>query len=277
MKAVKILVCTLLIAVMAFGGPIGALAEEAEQEAAAFPAADREMIENFTDSEKLPIRSELSEFYGQTKNEDADVIESMISDEAKAEFSASIDAAADFEPVKDEEVSLVLGRVENFLSSGGLKAYLENENLLMGSEIGLTRNREEKVKVLGSDSNASGWVFVVDKDAMSWWVTDSEGMGIPNALVTISYLDESGRRVTKSTPATAGNTPGIAVFDELPEYFFGLVDIQAQGYHAVSILDKKMGKGEHYTISLSEAKENEIYIRGVDLGGKDMVNEETRL
>ena len=72
MKAVKILVCTLLIAVMAFGGPVGALAEEAEQEAAAFPAADREMIENFTDSEKLPIRSELSEFYGQTKNEDAD-------------------------------------------------------------------------------------------------------------------------------------------------------------------------------------------------------------
>ena len=74
---------------------------------------------------------------------------------------------------------------------------------------------------------------------MSFWVRDEEGMGIPNALVTLSYLDEEGVRVTTSVTATAGNTPGIAVFDEtdngrttldkvgmiafaIPAIFFGL-------------------------------------------------------
>ena len=124
---------------------------------------------------------------------------------------------------------------------------------LYGAEIGLMRNRSKWVRVLGTDANASAWVFVVDKDAMCFVVQDEKGEGIPNALVTISYLDESGKRVTKSVVATAGNTPGIAVFDEVPEAFFGLMDIQAAGYHAVSVLDKSLARGERYTCALEPA------------------------
>ncbi|MBQ9719452.1 MAG: hypothetical protein IJV64_02035, partial [Oscillospiraceae bacterium] len=106
---------------------------------------------------------------------------------------------------------------------------------------------------------------------------DTDGAGIPNALVTISYLDDAGKRITKSAVATAGNTPGIAVFDDIPDAFFGVVDIQAEGYRSRSVLDKQMGAGEQYTYMLEPTKENDLYIRGVDLSGKDLMNEETPL
>ena len=277
MKKIQAILSLLLTAVLIFTGTAGAFADGVGKEAAGFPAADEKMLENVTDSSKLPTYTDPADVCGRVSNEDADVIDSMISEEAKERFSSAIDVVSGFEPAEDRDVSLVLGRVEHFLSTGGLKKYLQSGNLLMGSEIGLTNNRQEKVKVLGGDSNAGGWVFVVDKDAMSWFVKGPDGMGVPNALVTISYLDASGRRVTKSVPATGGNTPGIAVFDELPDEFFGLVDIQAEGYRSVSILDKLMGQGRHFTVVLEEAEENEVYIRGVDLAGKDMVNEETKL
>ena len=277
MKKTQTILSFLLAAALFFTGTAGAFAENGTQEAAGFPAASEKMIENSTDSSKLPAATEPSDVYGRIENEGADVIDSMISEEAKERFSSAIDIISDFKPAEDRDVSLVLGRVEHFLTSGGLKNYLQSGNLLTGSEIGLTKNREDKVRVLGTDSNASGWVFVVDKDAMSWFVKGPDGMGIPNALVTISYLDEAGKRVTKSVPATDGHTPGIAVFDDIPDEFFGLVDIQAEGYRAVSILDKLMGQGKHFTIVLEEAEENEVYIRGVDLAGKDMVNEETKI
>ena len=295
MKASKKTLCILLALIMALAAPMSVFAEsgttepQAETtatEATSFPASDQPMIENTTDSSKLPTRedvpenaqlAQLSDVYGTIENDKAEVVSSMIDDEAMDEFSRAIDLAAGFEPVSSEDASLVLGKVETFLTSGGLSSYLENGNLLMGSDIGLTRNKTEKVQVLGADTNASSWVFVVDKDAMSWWVKDEDGMGIPNAFVTISWLDESGRRFTKSTPTTAGNTPGIAVFDDIPDAFYGIIDIQAEGYRAVSILDREMGKGYHEEIVLEESPENDLYIRGVDLSGKDMVNEETKL
>ena len=69
----------------------------------------------------------------------------------------------------------------------------------------------------------------MDKDAVCIVVQDADGAGIPNALVTISYLDDAGKRVTQSVVATAGSTPGIAVFTGLPEQCFALVDMQAEG------------------------------------------------
>ena len=257
MKKIQAILSLLLTAVLIFTGTAGAFADGVGKEAAGFPAADEKMLENVTDSSKLPTYTDPADVCGRVSNEDADVIDSMISEEAKERFSSAIDVVSGFEPAEDRDVSLVLGRVEHFLSTGGLKKYLQSGNLLMGSEIGLTNNRQEKVKVLGGDSNAGGWVFVVDKDAMSWFVKGPDGMGVPNALVTISYLDASGRRVTKSVPATGGNTPGIAVFDELPDEFFGLVDIQAEGYRSVSILDKLMNR-------CSRAKDLVIRMRHYD-------------
>ena len=265
-----------LLAVLILAGVFTPFARAAEPED--FPVTEGPMIGNTTDSSKLPTyASSLADVYGQVDTSDAMVIDSMFSDEAWDRFEEDVDRILDFAPVEDAEVAPVLGRVETFLSSGAYSAYLQSGNLLMGSEIGLTSNKEDKVKILGVDANASAWVFVVDKDAMCYFVKDKDGMGIPNALVTISYLDESGERVTKSVPATEGHTPGIAVFDEIPEHFFGIVDIQAEGYRAVSVLDKEMEAGETYTYVLEESRENDLYVRGVDLSGKDMVNEETRL
>ena len=297
MKTLKSIIGLLLAVLLLTAAPLTVFAQEGEdpeifddipeeslleqpgetvQDPSDLPARDSEMIGNYTDSSRLPVRTELTDVYGQTQSGDADVVKSLISSEARQEFSSAIDAIADFEPVGNEEVSTLFGRIGSFLANDGIEACI-NGNLLMGAEIGLTENREDKVKILGADTNSSAWVFVVDKDAMSWFVKDADGMGIPNALVTISFLNEEGTRKTRSVIATAGHTPGIAVFDDLPDSFFGIVDIQAEGYHAVSILDKMMGSGEHYSIVLDGAMENELYIRGVDLAGKDMINEETSL
>ncbi len=291
MKTTRKIICLLMALTMALAGPISIFAQDEAMEplpadgpnpegVTGFPLTGAEASGNTTDSSKLPRReapTELTDYYGIVENEGAETVESLISAEALDDFSAAINMAADFEPVSDDDVSKVLGSVNSFISSGKLDAYLQSGDLLLGAEFGLVRNKTEKVKVLGSDTNASSWVFVVDKDAMSWWVRDKDGMGIPDALVTISYLDASGKRVTQSTPTTRGNTPGIAAFDNIPENFFGIIDIQAQGYRSVTILDRDMGKGYHETIELEEAGENEVYIRGVDLSGKDMVNEETKL
>ena len=314
MKTARSIICLALAAVMLLGAPATAFAEEAEaqeapvilleetaeelpaeepeeteepsgdpgeqqeeQEPDGFPASDGEMTGNTTDSSRLWTRAELSDIYGITENANADVVSSLISDEARTEFSEAIDRIAAFEPVSDGDVAGVLGKVESFVASGGVGTYLQSGNTAAGREIGLSENRLDKVKILGTDANASGWVFVVDKDATSWFIQGPDGVGIPYALVTISYVDDSGERVTTSKVASAGHTPGIAVFDELPDSFFGIVDIQAEGYRAVTILDRAMGLGDHETMVLEESQPDEIYIRGVDLAGKDMVNEETKL
>ncbi len=272
-------IAVILSLILTLSVPAWAFADSGIPEPENFPASDKEMIENTTDSSKMikTDTSKLSDVYGLIKNDEAETMDSMISDEAKESFSDAINRLCDFQPAEDEEVRGVLGNIEGFVNSGALNSYLGTGNLLKGAAIGLTENKEEKVRVLGTEANAESWVFVVDKDAMSWFVKGPDGMGIPNALVSISYLDDSGKRVNKSVTATAGNTPGIAVFDGIPEIFSGIVDIQADGYRAISILDKEMGTGKHFTIEMTESKPNELYVRGVDLSGKDMLNEDTTL
>lgn len=272
MKKAASLLLAVLMLISVF--PLQAMAAEPTD----FEPIDSPMIENQTDSSKLPVHeAELSDVYGQTDTASADRITSMFSDDAWARFANDMDRALEFEPIADSEAAPVLTKAERFLTEGGLSAYLKSGNLLQGAEIGLRENRDDKVQVLGTDLNVSSWVYVVDKDAMCVVVQDENGEGIPNALVTISYLNEAGERVTQSVVATAGNTPGIAAFDDLPESFFGLLDMQAEGYRAVSVLDKSMRRGARYIYRLQPSRENELYIRGVDLSGKDLVNEETTL
>ena len=242
------------------------------------PASDSPMLYNTTDSSKFPKEtSNLTDVYGQIDTEAANEMDSMFSDEAWARFADDMDRMLDFAPVEDKEAAPVLKSADRFVEDGGLQAYLKGGNLLMGSEVGLQANKEEKVKILGADTNAGAWVFVVDKDALCFWVKDTDGQGIEGALVTISYLDDAGKRQTRSTVTTGGNTPGIAVFDNAPESVFGILDIQAEGYRAVSVLDKQMEAGETYTYVLEDSKANDLYLRGVDLSGKDLMNEETTL
>lgn len=228
------------------------------------------------ETDGLPDYTEGYEMHGFS-DEDAEEIDSMFSDEVWAKFNEDMDDLLGFEPVSDHEVAAVFGKVEKFRASGGVGAYLENNNLLMGAEIGLTANRLDKVKVLGVEENASSWIYVVDKDATCVVVQDEDGMGIPYAQVTISYVNDKDERVTQSIITSDGQRPGIATFAGLPEEFNCILDIQADGYHAISVLDKFLTGGDTFIFSLTEATDDELYIRGIDLEGKDLLSEETDL
>ncbi|MBR4232024.1 MAG: S-layer homology domain-containing protein [Oscillospiraceae bacterium] len=271
----KIICVVLSIVTLAGMFITGAMAAEPT----GFEQIDSPMLYNTTDSSKLdgytPVS--LSDVYGQIDTDSAKEIESLFSDDAVARFSEELGHILDFEPVENEEAAPVLGAANAFVSNGGMRNFLQSGNLTLGAEIGLTENKDAKVKVLGANNAASGWVFVVDKDAICCFIKDRNGNGLQGALVTISYIDDSNTRVTKSVVTTGDHTPGIAVFDDLPEAFSGIVDIQAEGYRAVSILDKDMASGDHYTFELDESKEDDLYVRGVDLSGLDLVNEETKL
>lgn len=65
-----------------------------------FPEIDSPMIDNQTDSSRLPVReAEFSDVYGQTDTTSADRITSMFSDEAWERFAADMDRALEFEPI----------------------------------------------------------------------------------------------------------------------------------------------------------------------------------
>ena len=276
MKKSKRLFCLLLAVCLMLSvlSPVFAAEEPTD-----FEQTDRPVQQNATDSSKLPTPTrelELSDVYGQNDTTNADTLTSLISDEAWDLLGEDMDSVLDFEPVGDSAVSKVLAGVDRFVSDGGVETYLQTGLLQATSSFTLSENADDKVQVLGTDTNASGWIYVVAPDALCFVVQDSDGVGIPNALVTISYLD-GNNRVTRSVVATAGHVPGIAAFENIPEHFYGILDVQAEGYRAVTILDRYMESGGQYTIRLTESKSNELYIRGVDLSGKDLVNEDTEL
>lgn len=218
--------------------------------------------------------SSVEKFYGVTDSAGAPTIDSMFSEEAWEEFRSGLDRILCFEPVEEQAVSNVLSKTGKFVKAGGLQ---NGTNGMLQAGVGLSANRTEKVTVLNSEMNNSAWIYVVDKDAMCVTVLDGNNKGIESALVTISYEDESGNRIMKSTLTTGGHVPGIAVFDNVPDGVSGILDIQAEGYHAVSILDREMRAGKQTTFSLTPAEENELYLRGVDLAGKDMLYEDTKI
>ena len=274
MKSFKKLCCVFMALATILTSTVTVYAEEPTD----FEETDSPMIENTTDSTQLPgYMVENPEVHGTVDSSEATEITSMFSDDAWGRFSSDLDRILNFEPASDEETGALLSKVDNFVSSGGVEAYLQNNNLLLGSEIGLCNNNPDKVRVLGENSNAQGWIYVVDKDAVCVIVKDTEGQGIPKPLVTISYLDENNIRKTMSIVGTDGATPGLAVFSGLPETFNGILDVQVAGYRAVTVLDKEMAAGGHYTFVLEEAETNDLYIRGLDLSGKDMMFEETNL
>ena len=229
----------------------------------------------------------LEDMYGRVDQSEAAAITSLFSDDAFRQLEEGIERILSFEPAGNEEVSSVLTKTRAFVKAGGLKAdqsALKAGNLgASASAIGLLSAAEEQeiidnsVKILGSGTNSSSWIYVVDADTVCITVTDEKGNGIENALVTISYKDGSGQRITTSVRTKGGNVAGVAAFDHVPEVFYAVLDIQAAGYRSVSVLDKELRTGEHDIYALSKASDNELYLRGVDLGGKDLVNEETKI
>ena len=240
-------------------------------------ATDSYIKQQPENTEGLPDYTDGFEKHGFA-DEDAEEIDSMFTAADWERFNEEADEALEFKPVSDTEASAVLTKVEDFLKNNGVGNYLQNGNLLQGANIGLTQNRTDKVKILGTDANAGGdYIYVIDKDATCFAIKDENGKGIANALVTISYIDDNNNRKTVSTIASDGDVPGVAVFSDLPESFNGILDVQAENYQAVSILDKYLEAGENYVFALKEAQKDSLYLRGADICGKDLLNEETDL
>ena len=168
--------------------PLRAMAAEPTD----FEPIDSPMIENQTDSSRLPVReAELEDVYGQTDTASADRITSMFSDEAWARFANDMDRALEFEPIADEEAAPVLTKVEQFVSSGGVEGFVGNGSFLQGMEIGLRNNRDDMVQVLGTDLNASAWVYVVDKDATCFVVQDENGAAVTDLKALLKTISRS--------------------------------------------------------------------------------------
>ena len=212
--------------------PLRAMAAEPTD----FEPIDSPMIENQTDSSRLPVReSEFSDVYGQTDAASADRITSMFSDEAWERFAVDMDRALEFEPIADEEAAPVLTKVEQFVSSGGVAGFVNNGSLLQGMEIGLRNNRDDMVQVLGTDMNASAWVYVVDKDATCFVVQDENGEGIPNAEIS------AGEGASKSVTDAYGQVSFTADIRDL-------VTVRKDGYTTVTALVEALGESSTVTL-----------------------------
>ena len=108
-------------------------------------------------------------------------------------------------------------------------------------------NALSKVQILDSYSNdSSARVLVVDDDAVVVLVEDENGQGIPDAVVTIKYVNESGNRESQSviTDGEAG-TEGVAVFADMQGSRYGAVDVQHENYESQTVMDVNLSGGEN--------------------------------
>ena len=134
-------------------------------------------------------------------------------------------------------------------------------------------NALSKVQIFDSYSNdSSARVLVVDDDAVVVLVEGEDGQGIPGAVVTINYVNESGNRESRSiiTDGEAG-TEGVAVFSDMQGSRYGAVDVQHENYESQTVMDVNLSGGENIIRCLKEKEENQCYVRCADMGGADLL------
>ena len=182
-----------------------------------------------------------------------------VSDDTIAEVGRLIKAALATKPFTSSEVVGLLGNSKNTLLRES-----NNTDLV-------------KAELLSNNGDRSEYIYVVDENAVVFVVKDVNGNGIPNACVSISYLDDNGTRINRTVTTTDGEVKGIAAFDDLKGTRYGFVDIEAYGYHSVTFLDEEMTGGVVKNVVLEKNKEFEIYLRTVDLDGRDLINNDTTL
>ena len=135
------------------------------------------------------------------------------------------------------------------------------------------KNALSKVQILASYSNdSSARVLVVDDDAVVVLVEGEDGQGIPGAVVTINYVNESGNRESRSVITDgAEGTKGVAVFSDMRGSRYGAVDIQHVNYESQTVMDVNLSGGENIIRCLKEKEENQCYVRCADMGGADLL------
>ena len=130
MKMIRRILCMLMAAFIMLQSPVSILAEEGvTYEPDGLPASDQPMIYNTTDSSRLPTYQEPEDFHGVVDSSNAEEVNSLFSSSAFDEFSRRISLYSDFEPVEEQDVSQVLGRVGSFLQNGGLNAHKQGNDL----------------------------------------------------------------------------------------------------------------------------------------------------
>ncbi len=210
----------------------------------------------------------------------------LLNNVLRDKLEKDIDRLLNFQPVDSDRVDSVLCAVDTYLESGGLGlSSTDTETVLQGSNdlsqmantIGLQKTGDHLIEVVETNANATGYIFVIDRNSVAFRVEDTDGEGIPNALVTISYKNSKGETVTRAQYTTSGEKPGLCGFDSMKEVEYMLIDVQAPGYRAQTVLDKKVTAGDILYFQLEESPENDIYLRCVDMAGKDMSTEDTNL
>ncbi|MBQ6654502.1 MAG: hypothetical protein IJM79_03145 [Erysipelotrichaceae bacterium] len=210
---------------------------------------------------------------------------SLLSSPLRRQLEEDIDTLLNYQPIEVTTVNDVIYAVDDFLRSGGYDHSGDISAILQGSSelaakanrIGLQQTGSELIEVIETSDNATGYIFVIDRTTVAFRVEDKNGEGIPGALVTISYKDTSGNQVTRSQYTTTGGLPGLCGFDQMQDIPYIMVDVQAENYRAQTILDKRVNAGDILYYRLEDSPENDVYLRCVDLAGKDMLTEDTGL
>ena len=240
--------------------------------------------EETTEFVPKPLLGELKDYTeGYIQEEDLDLNYSMLlSVDMRNRMEQDILSVLNYEPSTDESVNSFIATINEYVEAGGLDCsydQLQNNSLLAekARKLGLEPTRTDLVEIIDTESNSSGYIFVVNKDAVAIYVQDEEGNGIANAMVTISWTEPGGQVHTKGQFTTGDPLPGAVAFDGLEFVDYINIDIQYAGYQAKTIIDKRVTLGGVLYYQLEKAEENSVYVRGVDIDGKDLVNEDTLL
>ena len=212
--------------------------------------------------------------------------EGLLNSRLRRKLEEDIDTVLNFQPISSDDISKVLYAVDNFLANGGydrtssdVGAILSSSGDLgqMANEIGLEETGEDLIEVIDSGDNATGYIFVVDRNSVSVRVENSKGEGIGNALVSISYKDKEGKTVNRAQYTTDDKLPGLTAFDKMNDVDYIMIDVQAADYRAQTILDQQVTTGVVLYFQLEDSPADDVYLRCVDMGGKNMLTEDSNL
>ncbi|MBQ4252553.1 MAG: hypothetical protein II704_05855 [Erysipelotrichaceae bacterium] len=278
MKHVTKLISLYLVFMMMLTGIVTVRAEEEE------PA---EPVETMV-FQPGPIMNEPLDYSdGLVVDEDTQIRPSgLLNSILREKMEQEIDELLNFKSREQDSINSLIYAIDDFLWSGGYSVKYDTVgSLLQGSgelaakagKLGLQETRKDLIEVIDTGSNATGYIFVIDRSSVGIRVANSKDEGIAGALVTISYTDGNGNTVTRSEYTTGDELPGLCAFDNMTEVSYIMIDVQAEHYRAQTILDKKITAGDILHFQLEDSPENDVYLRCVDMGGKDMLTEDTNM
>ena len=210
----------------------------------------------------------------------------LLSSVLSKKMAEDIQESLMYQPASFEIIGAFMRNVDAYVEAGGLSrtgnevGQLLSEGSALSERaglIGLSETREDLVEIIDTGSNATGYIYVVDRDSLAFRVENKQGEGVANAFVTIYYTDGSGQQVTRSQYTTSGDLPGVCAFDNMKDVTYVTMDVEAAGFRGQMSIDKRISCGDIQYWQLEEGLEDDQYVRCVDLGGKDIFLEDTSI